>query len=122
MQTDKALELQMNSQQVVLDPSATTTLTSLASTQIPSAPPSPVSAEDDELDDQNSILLESSFRNNVSCIFHFHVVLYISNWDCGVDNKVASRPGKVREFHEIRKSQGIFTRNWEKSGNFTCVK
>ena len=30
--------------------------------------------------------------------------------------------GKVREFHEIGKSQGILTRNWEKSGNFTCVK
>ena len=30
--------------------------------------------------------------------------------------------GKVREFREIRKSQGILTRNWEKSGNFTCVK
>ena len=56
-------------------------------------------------------------------------------------NRVASRPGisgnleksgnfvtlakcqgKVREFCEIRKSQGILTRNWEKSGNFTCVK
>ena len=30
--------------------------------------------------------------------------------------------GKVREFREIRKSQGILTRNWEKSGNFTCAK
>ena len=30
--------------------------------------------------------------------------------------------GKVREFREIRKSQGISTRNWLKSGNFTCVK
>ena len=29
---------------------------------------------------------------------------------------------KVREFREIRKSQGILTRNWEKSGNFTCAK
>ena len=30
--------------------------------------------------------------------------------------------GKVREFREIWKSQGILTRSWEKSGNFTCVK
>ena len=29
---------------------------------------------------------------------------------------------KVGEFREIRKSQGILTRNWEKSGNFTCMK
>ena len=29
---------------------------------------------------------------------------------------------KVREFREIWKSQGILTPNWEKSGNFTCVK
>ena len=28
----------------------------------------------------------------------------------------------VREFREIWKSQGILARNWEKSGNFTCVK
>ena len=26
--------------------------------------------------------------------------------------------GKVREFREIRKSQGILAQNWEKSGNF----
>lgn len=62
MQTEKTLHLQMNSPHVIIDTS-TTTLTSLASTQIPSAPSSPVSVEDD-LDDQNSILLESSFRNN----------------------------------------------------------
>ena len=30
--------------------------------------------------------------------------------------------GKVREFRKIRKSQGILTHNWEKSGNFTCVE
>ena len=30
--------------------------------------------------------------------------------------------GKVREFREIRKSQGILMRNWDKSGNFTCAK
>ena len=30
--------------------------------------------------------------------------------------------GNVREFCEIGKSQGILTRNWEKSGNFTCAK
>ena len=35
---------------------------------------------------------------------------------------LAECQGKIREFHEIRKSQGIFKRNWEKSGNFTCVK
>ena len=29
---------------------------------------------------------------------------------------------KVREFCEIRKSQGILTQNVEKSGDFTCVK
>ena len=29
------------------------------------------------------------------------------------------KPGKVREFCEIRKSQGILTQNWEKSRNFT---
>lgn len=78
MHTDKTLELHMNPQQVILDPTANTTLTSLASTQIPSAPSSPVSVEDDELDDQNSILLESSFRNNVSFNFH-NVSFYISD-------------------------------------------
>lgn len=78
MHTDKTLELHMNPQQVMLDPTANTTLTSLASTQIPSAPSSPVSVEDDELDDQNSILLESSFRNNVSFTFH-SISFYISN-------------------------------------------
>ena len=30
--------------------------------------------------------------------------------------------GKVREFREIQKSQGILMKNWGKSGNFTCVK
>ena len=30
--------------------------------------------------------------------------------------------GNVREFREIRKNQGILTRNWEKSGNYTCAK
>ena len=30
--------------------------------------------------------------------------------------------GKVREFREIRRRQGILTWNWEKSGNFTCAK
>ena len=30
--------------------------------------------------------------------------------------------GKVREFYEIRKSQGILMGNWEKSGNFTYAK
>ena len=30
--------------------------------------------------------------------------------------------GKVSEFRESQKSQGILTRNWEKSANFTCVK
>ena len=30
--------------------------------------------------------------------------------------------GKAREFHEIRKSQGILTGHWKKSGNFTCAK
>ena len=35
---------------------------------------------------------------------------------------LAKCQGKVRKFREIRKSQGILTRNWEKSGNFTCVK
>ena len=30
--------------------------------------------------------------------------------------------GNVREFCEIRKSQGIVMQNWEKSGNFTCTK
>lgn len=78
MHTDKTLELHMNPQQVILDPTVNTTLTSLASTQIPSAPSSPVSVEDDELDDQNSILLESSFRNNVSFNFH-NVSFYISD-------------------------------------------
>lgn len=78
MHTDKTLELHMNPQQVILDPTANTTLTSLASTQIPSAPSSPVSVEDDELDDQNSILLESSFRNNVSFNFH-NVSFYIGD-------------------------------------------
>ena len=29
---------------------------------------------------------------------------------------------KVREFREIRKCQGILTRNWEKLGNFTWAK
>ena len=29
---------------------------------------------------------------------------------------------KVREFRKIRKSQGILTGNWKKSGNFTCMK
>ena len=32
------------------------------------------------------------------------------------------KPGKVREFREIRKSQGILAQNWVKSGNFTCSK
>ena len=35
---------------------------------------------------------------------------------------LAKCQGKIREFREIRKSQGILTQNWEKSGNFTCVK
>ena len=30
--------------------------------------------------------------------------------------------GKVREFLEIRKSQGILIQNWEKPGNFTYAK
>ena len=30
--------------------------------------------------------------------------------------------GKVREFHEIQKSQGILKRNLEKTGNFPCAK
>ena len=30
--------------------------------------------------------------------------------------------GKVMEFHEIRKSQGILMQNWEKSANFTYAK
>ena len=30
--------------------------------------------------------------------------------------------GKVREFHKIQKNEGILTLNWEKSGNFICVK
>ena len=30
--------------------------------------------------------------------------------------------GKVGEFYEIKKSQGILTINWEKAGNFTCAK
>ena len=30
--------------------------------------------------------------------------------------------GKVREFREIQKSRGILMQNWEKSGNFTCMK
>ena len=30
--------------------------------------------------------------------------------------------GKLREFHEIGKSQGILTQNWEKSRNFTFSK
>ena len=30
--------------------------------------------------------------------------------------------GIVREFCEIRKSQGISKQNWEKLGNFTCSK
>lgn len=65
---DKALHLQIDSEDVIIDTS-NRTLTSLASTQIPSAPSSPVSVVDD-LDDQNSILLESSFRNDVSfCLF-----------------------------------------------------
>ena len=30
--------------------------------------------------------------------------------------------GKVGEFHEIWKSQGILAQNWEKAGNFTSMK
>ena len=29
---------------------------------------------------------------------------------------------KIREFHEIQKSEGILMQNWEKSGNFTSGK
>ena len=29
--------------------------------------------------------------------------------------------GKVREFREIRKSQGILIQNWEESGNFSWM-
>ena len=37
-------------------------------------------------------------------------------------HEIGKSQGKVREFREIQKSQGILMQNWEKSGNFTCMK
>lgn len=65
------MQLHMNSQHVIIDSANTATLTSLASTQIPSPPPSPNSVGVDELDDPNSSLIESSFRNDVRRKFLF---------------------------------------------------
>ncbi|KFM77482.1 Cyclin-D-binding Myb-like transcription factor 1, partial [Stegodyphus mimosarum] len=63
IQRNENVTVQMNAPHIIINASNNTALTSLASTQIPSAPPSPSSVEADTLEDANSSLIAKPYGN-----------------------------------------------------------